>query len=99
MTMMSIRGQKMTSTLGLKKLVIYFITFINRNALIDFYIKHLNLYNQGDHSQRVGFPQYSDNFLRHNINGKRLLLMNKDDLRNIGITSEGYIIDLYVIIV
>lgn len=39
---------------------------------------------------------YCDKFLNHNINGKRLMMMNKADLRNIGIASEGHIIDLYV---
>ena len=40
--------------------------------------------------------QYCEKFLNHNINGKRLLMLNKNDLRNIGITSEGHIIDLHV---
>jgi hypothetical protein len=42
-----------------------------------------------------GFGAYCEKFLNHNINGKRLLMMNKNDLRNIGIHSEGHIIDLY----
>lgn len=47
---------------------------------------------------RDGIVAYCDKFLNHNINGKRLMMMNKADLRNIGIISEGHIIDLYVIL-
>jgi sterile alpha motif and leucine zipper-containing kinase AZK len=51
----------------------------------------------GQKNNRDGIADYCENFLKHNINGKRLLLMSKADLRNIGITSEGHIIDLHVI--
>lgn len=44
----------------------------------------------------MGIGAYCENFLAHNINGKRLLLMTKADLRNIGISSEGHIIDIFV---
>ena len=43
-----------------------------------------------------GLEKYAEKFLLHNINGKRLLMMNKNDVRNIGIQSEGDVIDLYV---
>lgn len=51
----------------------------------------------GKKYNRDGFVAYCDKFFNHNINGKRLLLMSKADLRSIGILSEGHIIDLYVI--
>ena len=40
--------------------------------------------------------QYSELFRSHNINGKRLLMMDEDALRKIGITSVGHIIELDV---
>jgi hypothetical protein len=43
-----------------------------------------------------GICDYSENFLNHNINGKRLLMMKKSGLRNIGILSEGHLIDFFV---
>ena len=43
-----------------------------------------------------GLGAYCEKFLNHNINGKRLLMMKKSDLRNIGILSEGHIIDIFV---
>ncbi len=48
------------------------------------------------HKYNTDLIDYSNKFLNHNINGKRLLLLTKEDLRNIGITSEGHIVDLYV---
>lgn len=42
-----------------------------------------------------GLEKYAEKFLLHNINGKRLLMMNKNDVRSIGIFSEGDVIDLY----
>ncbi|KAL5007152.1 hypothetical protein ScPMuIL_015958 [Solemya velum] len=38
---------------------------------------------------------YAELFLEHNINGMRLLKLNQDDLKSIGIKSQGHIIDLY----
>ena len=43
-----------------------------------------------------GLEKHAEKFMNHNINGKRLLMMNKADLRNLGIVSEGDILDLYV---
>ena len=50
----------------------------------------------GQKHNRDGIGDYCEKFLNHNINGTRLMLMNKAVLRNIGISSEGHIIDLYV---
>jgi sterile alpha motif and leucine zipper-containing kinase AZK len=38
---------------------------------------------------------YCEKFLNHDINGKRLLLMTKADLRNIGILFEGHILEIF----
>jgi hypothetical protein len=48
------------------------------------------------HKHNTDLIDHSEKFLNHNINGKRLLLLTKEDLRNIGISSEGHIVDLYV---
>ena len=49
----------------------------------------------GQKNNRDGIGDYCEKFLNHNINGKRLLLMSKADLRNVGIISEGHIIDIH----
>ncbi len=66
---------------------------VNTWREIDVYewIKKIGMKNNRD-----GIADYCEKFLNHNINGKRLLLMSKADLRNIGIISEGHIIDLHV---
>lgn len=50
----------------------------------------------GKKYNRDAIGAHCEKFINHNINGKRLLMMNKADLRNIGIVSEGHIIDLNV---
>ena len=42
--------------------------------------------------------QYADLFLHHNVNGKRLLLLESNDLMDMGITSVGHKIDIKVTI-
>ena len=40
--------------------------------------------------------RYADLFIQNNINGKCLLLLTQDDIRNIGVTSYGHMLDLHV---
>lgn len=49
---------------------------------------------QGNHSQDL--KQYAETFLEHNINGRRLLMLTQDDLKDMGIVSVGHIRDLHV---
>jgi hypothetical protein len=37
----------------------------------------------------VGFPQYSDNFLDNNVSGEALMLLEKDDLAAMRVSSVG----------
>ena len=39
---------------------------------------------------------YAHIFLEHNITGKRLLMMTQEDIRNLGITTYGHIMELCV---
>ena len=41
----------------------------------------------------------AEQFLIHNINGHSLLKLSKEDLKNIGITAYGHLIQLYVKII
>lgn len=41
---------------------------------------------------------YADLFQEHNINGKRLLMLNKSDLGQLGIMSVGHLVELTVFI-
>jgi DNA polymerase III delta subunit len=73
-------------------------------------LKHIadhdvNIWKEADVAEWIGqigqkknkdISQHAGKFLAHNINGKRLLMMTKADLRNIGISSEGTIIDIHV---
>lgn len=40
--------------------------------------------------------QYAVLFLKNNINGQRLLMLSQDDLRLMGMTSQGHIMELHV---
>ena len=47
-----------------------------------------------DHSEDLA--EYAEVFLQHNITGKRLLRMTPNDIKKIGITSYGHILDIHV---
>ena len=40
--------------------------------------------------------EYAEVFLQHNITGKRLLRMTHDDIKKLGITSYGHILEIHV---
>ena len=71
------------------------VSFIRLNLIKKSKKYEFKILKEQKHQHGIG--QYCDMFLKNNINGKRLLMMKKNDLRNIGITSEGHIIDLHVI--
>lgn len=58
-------------------------------------MKNYFFLNSGHKINRDGISDYWEKFLNHDINGKRLLMMTKADLRNIGILSEGHILEIY----
>lgn len=44
----------------------------------------------------LDLAQYAEVFLKNHINGRRLLRLTQNDLRAMGISSVGHIMDLFV---
>lgn len=52
-------------------------------------------YQLSDRQSKADLKQYADLFVQNNINGQRLLMLSRDDLRVMGVVSQGHVIQLH----
>ena len=76
---------------------IQLINKYKRIVIIDYDVGSWNEENVRQWIRSLGdLAFYADNFFEHNINGKRLLILDKSDLKQLGITSVGHLVELNV---